>query len=119
MALYPANLTSPVLLFSSMARLRSTSTLFPYTTLFRSRPPGAAERQRRDDREDNRPVPGPEPDRSEEHTSDSSHVATSYAVFCLKKKTTARVPSDAGAKGGRICPARGVFDTPRGCLSSI
>src|SRR5690625_465849 len=26
--------------------------------------------------------------RSEEHTSDSSHVAISYAVFCLKKKTT-------------------------------
>src|SRR5690625_6968588 len=25
-------------------------------------------------------------DRSEEHTSDSSHVAISYAVFCLKKK---------------------------------
>src|SRR5690625_7656272 len=24
--------------------------------------------------------------RSEEHTSDSSHVASSYAVFCLKKK---------------------------------
>src|SRR5690625_6649890 len=24
-------------------------------------------------------------DRSEEHTSDSSHVAISYAVFCLKK----------------------------------
>src|SRR5690625_6807104 len=25
--------------------------------------------------------------RSEEHTSDSSHVASSYAVFCLKKNT--------------------------------
>src|SRR5437868_14320847 len=25
--------------------------------------------------------------RSEEHTSDSSHVSISYAVFCLKKKT--------------------------------
>src|SRR5690625_2097087 len=25
------------------------------------------------------------PARSEEHTSNSSHVATSYAVFCLKK----------------------------------
>ena len=24
--------------------------------------------------------------RSEEHTSDSSHVSISYAVFCLKKK---------------------------------
>src|SRR5690606_40508402 len=26
------------------------------------------------------------PKRSEEHTSDSSHVKISYAVFCLKKK---------------------------------
>src|SRR5690554_7690163 len=26
--------------------------------------------------------------RSEEHTSESSHVRISYAVFCLKKKTT-------------------------------
>src|SRR5437870_13313461 len=27
--------------------------------------------------------------RSEEHTSEPSHVAISYAVFCLKKKITA------------------------------
>src|SRR5437870_10440527 len=27
-----------------------------------------------------------EDSRSEEHTSESSHVAISYAVFCLKKK---------------------------------
>src|SRR5207249_10993099 len=26
--------------------------------------------------------------RSEEHTSEPSHVSISYAVFCLKKKTT-------------------------------
>src|SRR5438067_5089562 len=26
--------------------------------------------------------------RSEEHTSESSHVSISYAVFCLKKKNT-------------------------------
>src|SRR5205807_9105518 len=28
----------------------------------------------------------PARDRSEEHTSDSSHLVISYAVFCLKKK---------------------------------
>ena len=28
----------------------------------------------------------PENDRSEEHTLNSSHTVTSYAVFCLKKK---------------------------------
>src|SRR6188472_4667673 len=61
---------------------RSTreTTLFPYTTLFRSR--RAA---------DPPPVPRGEdrlrPARSEEHTSElqsQSHI--SYAVFCLKKK---------------------------------
>src|SRR2546430_12093368 len=68
------------------------STLFPYTTLFRSVrekattcdlchdlkepscvyacPHGAAMRV----------------ERSEEHTSESSHSQISYAVFCLKKK---------------------------------
>src|SRR5437870_8389563 len=30
--------------------------------------------------------------RSEEHTSDSSHVAISYAVFCLKKKNDTHEP---------------------------
>src|SRR5690625_3342779 len=30
-------------------------------------------------------TPGRLAERSEEHTSNSSHVATSYAVFCLKK----------------------------------
>src|SRR5699024_12398475 len=30
--------------------------------------------------------PGDRHRRSEEHTSNSSHVSTSYAVFCLKKK---------------------------------
>src|SRR5216110_3665305 len=61
---------------------RSTQahTLFPYTTLFRSRPPAP------------RRSPGP-PDRttwrwrSEEHTSElQSRELISYAVFCLKKK---------------------------------
>src|SRR5881409_4188888 len=65
---------------------RSTreTTLFPYTTLFRSRTRarprcGASRRRRRDARRD----------RSEEHTSElqsQSHI--SYAVFCLKKKKT-------------------------------
>src|SRR5947207_5678451 len=84
-----------------MTRLPPRSTLFPYTTLFRSElaqpldllrdPLGRlhlehvadatagfvealdAEREARNLR-------------SEEHTSDSSHTVISYAVFCLKKK---------------------------------
>src|SRR5438034_8343751 len=67
------------------------STLFPYTTLFRSR---AARHEHGADREgearrgvrEHRLHPHQSVARSEEHTSDSSHTVISYAVFCLKKK---------------------------------
>src|SRR3546814_9025901 len=75
-------------------RSTRTDTLFPYTTLFRSR--------RRDgfaldgvgrvvERGDQHPLVGGGgggDDRSEEHTSElQSLMRISYAVFCLKKKT--------------------------------
>src|ERR1043165_10143066 len=66
--------------FFLMIRRPPRSTLFPYTTLFRSGrrpglPPGDVARADR---------PGP---RSEEHTSElQSRGLISYAVFCLKKK---------------------------------
>src|SRR2546427_9582879 len=76
-----------------MIRRPPRSTLFPYTTLFRSRPrsvvaPAAAApaRKRRRERRGVRRVR--DITRSEEHTSDSSHSQISYAVFCLKKKKT-------------------------------
>src|SRR5213076_3475190 len=54
-------------------------TLFPYTTLFRSR--GRAPRRWRHVERDRR-----RPPRSEEHTSELQSLPTiSYAVFCLKK----------------------------------
>src|ERR1051325_12037176 len=66
--------------FFLMIRRPPRSTLFPYTTLFRSR----------------RGLPQPQPQhpevprrpgRSEEHTSElQSPYVISYAVFCLKKK---------------------------------
>src|SRR5690242_21112899 len=85
-----------------MCRRPPSSTLFPYTTLFRSA----------DLQTITRPVSGLAaaaevgstildvwdglryrrfgasawPCRSEEHTSNSSHMSISYAVFCLKKK---------------------------------
>src|SRR6266446_7353086 len=67
--------------FFLMIRRPPRSTLFPYTTLFRSRP--AAER--RDARH-------PRPSRShaildrKSTRLNSSHLVISYAVFCLKKK---------------------------------
>src|SRR3989454_1259290 len=68
-----------------MIRRPPRSTLFPYTTLFRSR-----RRRARADRAD-----GPEADRDaadlpgrdrKSTRLNSSHLVISYAVFCLKKK---------------------------------
>src|SRR5690348_17364916 len=73
---------------SLMIRRPPRSTLFPYTTLFRSL-------EGRQHRRLPRPVGHHPPQRegaavarrSEEHTSELSHPSISYAVFCLKKKT--------------------------------
>src|SRR3546814_11075239 len=81
-------------------RSTRTDTLFPYTTLFRS-PRGDRRRGRHSEgsrdrslcgepHQDLRTRPGlPRVHRSEEHTSElQSLMRISYAVFCLKKKTT-------------------------------
>src|SRR6266496_1746863 len=102
-----------------MIRRPPRSTLFPYTTLFRSRGRAAAPRR----------VPRPRPSggatgpRDRKSTRlNSSHVEISYAVFCLKKKKfyyesgnrkCRRLPgaSDGKATGGhsRLClPWRGL-----------
>src|SRR3546814_10492269 len=87
-------------------RSTRTDTLFPYTTLFRSRSGSSeclrrARRSRRSfaqaSRDQGRRHPRPRagglrdharpPSRSEEHTSElQSLMRISYAVFCLKKK---------------------------------
>src|SRR5256885_11991415 len=77
----------PLIFFFLMIRRPPRSTLFPYTTLFRSQPtsPGRSS-----------PVAyhaqpigvTREGQRSEEHTSELSHLVISYAVFCLKKKNS-------------------------------
>src|SRR3712207_7883646 len=91
-----------------MIRRPPRSTLFPYTTLFRSQPVARLQYGGRDPRKglvavgpvDQRQAVGADlaglarhfgqdltAPRSEEHTSDSSHANTSYAVFCLEQKT--------------------------------
>src|SRR2546426_2971908 len=89
-----------------MIRRPPRSTLFPYTTLFRSRDLvalGGRARERRDERAQRRDEQhrDGQPERSQRHDGlligkaggdrkstrlNSSHLVISYAVFCLKKK---------------------------------
>src|SRR3546814_6028981 len=66
-------------------RSTRTDTLFPYTTLFRSRCPRAPRNRHRGC--SRAAASASCPARSEEHTSElQSLMRISYAVFCLKKK---------------------------------
>src|SRR6266853_4408726 len=70
-----------LLFFFLLIRRPPRSTLFPYTTLFRS-PPASGDRTRRDGA-------GQKPSGCGDRKStrlNSSHSQSSYAVFCLKKK---------------------------------
>src|SRR3954449_13632528 len=74
-------------LFFLMIRRPPRSTLFPYTTLFRSRP---RRRIRVSPWSATKIQLGSAQKRSEEHTSElQSHI--SYAVFCLKKKKESHI----------------------------
>src|SRR5438132_1772164 len=65
------------------------STLFPYTTLFRSCPPGSDAARRA--RAPARCAATRTPARDRKSTRlNSSHTVISYAVFCLKKKKKQR-----------------------------
>src|SRR6185295_20026568 len=66
--------------FFLMIRRPPRSTLFPYTTLFRSRRATPAPRS-----DAGSPPPGHGRDRKSTRLN-SSHANISYAVFCLKKK---------------------------------
>src|SRR6266542_6365876 len=74
------NLSCFFLFFFLMIRRPPRSTLFPYTTLFRS---GRHRGLQRSHHVEARPVRGP--DRKSTRLN-SSHGSISYAVFCLKKK---------------------------------
>src|ERR1051326_9244850 len=85
----PARVLYVFVFFFLMIRRPPRSTLFPYTTLFRSASPspppscpaGTAAPARTT--------------RSEEHTSElQSHSFISYAVFCLKKKKNKHTTSN-------------------------
>src|SRR3712207_7227383 len=84
--------------FFLMIRRPPRSTLFPYTTLFRSRGPRRANRRaghaRRETRDARRPRPPPTRHLDRKSTRlNSSHANISYAVFCLKKKNNTKYDS--------------------------
>src|SRR5437870_7395999 len=83
--------------FFLMIRLPPRSTLFPYTTLFRSGPhlipfPKMRLARRAGRRSDDavQHLPQRREDRKSTRLN-SSHVAISYAVFCLKKKIKEKI----------------------------
>src|SRR5439155_20879389 len=104
--------------FSSTSRRPPVSTLFPYTTLFRSHRAGSSSRlqalrevdfdeipvssaqlrkwiERLDDARPLRPAAAGAACKGRDRKStrlNSSHVAISYAVFCLKKKKNSNKP---------------------------
>src|SRR6266496_528242 len=75
--------------FFLMIRRPPRSTLFPYTTLFRS---FRSDQARNDRGAGLARLRGARKDRKSTRLN-SSHVEISYAVFCLKKKTIARPAS--------------------------
>src|SRR5205814_8271634 len=103
--------------FFLLPRRPLTSTLFPYTTLFRShasRLPAARHRRHAGERErvDRPPAPRPLRGGRQDRKStrlNSSHLGTSYAVFCLKKKieTFVGLGSNLGDQLGNLGAAIG------------
>src|SRR5690349_23160257 len=102
-----------------MIRRPPRSTLFPYTTLFRSRNEQAFELRRRiGDRIylaliiTNLAELEPELDRKSTRLN-SSHVEISYAVFCLKKKTTTTEERAARSQNRKRHPPHRTHAPPR------
>src|SRR5437870_7492928 len=83
-----------------MIRRPPRSTLFPYTTLFRSELIRCCLHLRRSDREYSKLANKFATDRKSTRLN-SSHVAISYAVFCLKKKK----------KNRDVCPCQKIKNT--------
>src|SRR5256885_8161166 len=81
--------------FFLMIRRPPRSTLFPYTTLFRSSGGSGARRSR--DAQAARHRPAECLDRKSTRLN-SSHLVISYAVFCLKKKNTCLASTRSAAR---------------------
>src|ERR1043166_6459837 len=92
-----------------MIRRPPRSTLFPYSTLFRSATPGSTrKRSRREGSHDaDRPQPPARPPRSEEHTSElPSPFVISYAPFFFNDTATTEIYTLSLLDALPICYAR-------------
>src|SRR2546427_6402599 len=102
-----------ILFFFLMIRRPPRSTLFPYTTLFRSHggvPPGGVplahegQAQRGQAGPRRSPVHPHQRGRDRKSTRlNSSHSQISYAVFCLKKKKKIHIATHLRAPTSRTC----------------
>src|SRR6266850_6973084 len=81
-----------VFFFFLMIRRPPRSTLFPYTTLFRSRRPGHQLRGLSEGAAVFRRRSAASPRDRKSTRLNSSHLVISYAVFCLKKKIKNELP---------------------------
>src|SRR5688572_32051244 len=108
----------PPLLFFSLLRPPPSSTLFPYTTLFRSSPrPAGGSPARRQRLGQGDPLPrlprvGAEVDRSEDHTSELQSQSNLVCRLLLEKKKkrdhaegNSGMGQDAGGGGHRVVGA--------------
>src|SRR5438034_11625246 len=86
-------LSVSILLFFLMLRRQPRSTLFPYTTLFRSNVPQLVMAYFLGMLGNLLPLPGGVGGVEDRKSTrlNSSHTVISYAVFCLKKKKTENV----------------------------
>src|SRR5437870_6957838 len=89
----------PILFFFFlMIRRPPRSTLFPYTTLFRSILARIVEGHLHQTHVEVRAVIGRDNEDRKSTRLNSSHVAISYAVFCLKKKKTHSTGAHSNSK---------------------
>src|SRR5699024_12869644 len=81
-----STMCSPNLIFITLLPPPPNSTLFPYTTLFRSTPDVMMKLQSVYKKQEHKAQMAGNLDRKSTRLN-SSHVSISYAVFCLKKKS--------------------------------
>src|SRR5687768_17760258 len=102
-------------IFFIMIRRPPRSTLFPYTTLFRSHVQGRAIAVRIDRDGGDAHVAARTDNANRDRKStrlNSSHGYISYAVFCLKKKKNSSPPSICGPGSTAASDIRGSCRTP-------